>query len=141
MFNNTKTEEKKSVAQMVNSSNLIAKETKIVGDIITQGNIRIEGVLEGTLDSKNKIVIGESAKVMGSISATEAEVAGHVKGVITCSDILFLKKTAHIEGDIFTKKLVVENGAVFIGQCNMTGNKPAHESNGVKAKAREKELV
>ncbi|WP_194776018.1 bactofilin family protein [Pararhodonellum marinum] len=141
MFNNTKTEEKKSVAQMVNSSNLIAKETKIVGDIITQGNIRIEGVLEGTLDSKNKIVIGESAKVIGSISATEAEIAGHVKGVINCSDILFLKKTAQIEGDIFTKKLVVENGAVFIGQCNMTGNKPTHESNGVKPKAREKELV
>lgn len=117
MFN--KQEEKKSVAEMVNSSNVISKETFIKGDIKAQGNIRIEGKIEGTLDSKNKIVIGDSAVVTGNVRAEEAEVAGRIEGQIYCAGVLFLKKTAVIDGDIFTQKLVVENGAVFNGKCQM----------------------
>ncbi|AWW33116.1 polymer-forming cytoskeletal protein [Echinicola strongylocentroti] len=107
---------------MVNSSNVIAKETSIKGDIITQGNIRIEGVVNGTLSSKTKIVIGESARLVGNIDTKEAEIAGNVEGEVKCSDILFLKKTAVINGNIHTKKLVIENGAVFNGECKMTEN-------------------
>lgn len=116
----TKGEERKSVAEMVNSSNVIAKETTIKGDITTSGNIRIEGTVEGTLNSKNKIVIGDSASLEGNIEAKEAEIAGRIKGVVNCSEILYLKKSAVIDGDIYTKKLVIENGAVFNGLCKMT---------------------
>ncbi|GGZ23190.1 hypothetical protein GCM10007049_15100 [Echinicola pacifica] len=118
MFN--KGEEKKSVAQMVNSSNVIAKETSIKGDIITVGNIRIEGKVDGTLSSQTKIVIGESAFLKGNIDTKEAEIAGQVEGEIRCHEILFLKKTAVIHGNILTKKIVIENGAVFNGTCKMT---------------------
>jgi len=118
MFN--KGEERKSVAEMVNSSNVIAKETTIKGDITTFGNIRIEGTVEGTLTSKTKIVIGDSASLEGNIDTKEAEIAGRIKGVVKCSEILYLKKTAVIDGDIYTKKLVIENGAVFNGICKMT---------------------
>ncbi|GGF46665.1 bactofilin family protein [Echinicola rosea] len=120
MFN--KGEEKKSVAEMVNSSNVIAKETSIKGDIVTQGNIRIEGEVDGTLSSKTKIVIGESARLIGNINTKEAEIAGNVEGEVRCSEILFLKRTAVINGNILTKKLVIENGAVFNGDCKMTEN-------------------
>ena len=106
---------------MVSSSNLIAQETSIIGDIITQGNIRIEGRVEGALESKNKIVIGDSAQVIGDIQAMEAEVSGHIDGAIHCKGTLYLKKTAYINGDIFAKKLIIENGAVFNGKCHMTG--------------------
>lgn len=116
----SKTEEKKSVAEMVNSSNVIAKETSIKGDIVTIGNIRIEGKVDGTLSSKTKIVIGESALLIGNIDTKEAEIAGRVEGEVRCSEVLFLKKTAVIEGNIHAKKLVIENGAVFNGQCRMT---------------------
>lgn len=115
----TKAEEKKSVAEMVNSSNVIAKETTIKGDIITFGNIRIEGTVEGTLNSKTKIVIGESALLEGNIETKEAEIAGRIVGTVKCSEILFLKKSAVIDGDIYTKKLIIENGAVFNGICKM----------------------
>ncbi|MFD2200024.1 bactofilin family protein [Shivajiella indica] len=115
----TKPEEKKSVVDMVNSSNVISKETRIKGDIDAQGNIRIEGTVEGLVKSKSKIVIGDSAVIKGNLSSVEAEISGKVDGEVCCSDILYLKKTAYITGNIITKKLVVENGAVFEGKCQM----------------------
>jgi cytoskeletal protein CcmA (bactofilin family) len=115
----TKPEEKKSVVDMVNSSNVISKETRIKGNIDAQGNIRIEGTVEGFITSKSKIVIGDSAVIKGNISSVEAEISGKVDGEVACSEILYLKKTAYISGNIITKKLVVENGAVFDGQCQM----------------------
>jgi len=115
-----KNEEKKAVTEMVNSSNVIAKETRIVGEIVAQGNIRIEGQVEGTLKSEKKVVIGESARIMGSITAVEVEISGSIEGTVECSEALYLKKTAVIKGDMVTKKLVVENGAVFNGKCQMT---------------------
>lgn len=115
-----KNEEKKAVTEMVNSSNVIAKETKIVGEIVAQGNIRIEGTVEGTLRSEKKVVIGESAKVIGNITAVDIEISGLIEGQVNCSEALYLKKTAIIKGDMFTHKLVVENGAIFNGKCHMT---------------------
>lgn len=139
MFN--KQEDKKSVAEMVSSSNVISKETLIKGDIKAQGNIRIEGKVEGTLDSQNKIVIGDSALVIGNVRAEEAEVSGRIEGEIHCTGVLFLKKTAVIEGNIYTQKLVVENGAIFNGKCQM-GEALAKPLNGkVKREATEKELI
>ncbi|MCH7413988.1 polymer-forming cytoskeletal protein [Belliella sp. R4-6] len=136
-----KQEDKKSVAEMVSSSNVISKETSITGDIKAQGNIRVEGRVDGSLDSKNKIVIGESALVIGKVKAEEVEVSGKVEGDVYCLGTLFLKKTALIDGDIFTQKLVVEAGAKFNGKCQM-GEFPSNEVNG-KAKLEEskKELI
>jgi cytoskeletal protein CcmA (bactofilin family) len=139
MFN--KQEDKKSVAEMVSSSNVISKETFITGDIKAQGNIRIEGKVEGTLASQNKIVIGNSALVIGNVRAEEAEVSGRIEGEVHCSGVLFLKKTAIINGDIYTQKLVVENGAAFNGKCQM-GEATAKPLNGkVKHDTTEKELI
>ena len=105
---------------MVTSSNLIAQETIIIGNILTQGNIRIEGRVDGALESKNKIVIGDSAQVFGDMYAMEAEVSGHIDGSIHCQGTLYLKKTAFINGDIVASKLIIENGALFNGKCQMS---------------------
>ncbi|EIM75051.1 hypothetical protein A3SI_14479 [Nitritalea halalkaliphila LW7] len=119
MFNSNKQEDKKATTQLVTSSNVISKETTIVGNITSQGNIRIEGNFEGRLESKSKIVLGDSARVKGEIFASELEIAGKVDGVVTCYGLLLLQKTAHISGDIITEKLVVESGAHFDGKCQM----------------------
>jgi len=116
-----KSEDKKSTTDLVTSSNLVAEETIIVGDIKTQGNIRIEGKVDGAIRSQNKIVVGDSAHITGDIEALEAEVSGHIDGAIHCSGTLYLKKTAYINGDILATKLIIENGAVFNGKCSMTG--------------------
>ena len=126
-------EDKRSTTDFVTSSNLVALETIIVGDIVTQGNIRIEGKVDGSLISQNKIVVGDSAHVTGNIQGLEAEVSGHIDGQIQCKGTLYLKKTAYINGDISASKLIIENGAVFNGRCNMsssTGNSNLHSNNG-----------
>lgn len=107
---------------MVNSSNVISRETHITGDITAQGNIRIEGTVDGMVKSTSKVVIGDSSTIKGNIVSAEAEISGKVEGEVVCSDLLFLKKTAFINGNITTQKLVVENGAVFNGKCQMNSN-------------------
>lgn len=125
---------------MVNSSNVIAKETNIKGDIEATGNIRIEGAVEGVVKSKSKIVIGESAYIKGNLFSTEAEISGKIEGQVTCTEILYLKKSALVSGDIITKKLVVENGATFNGKCQMGTIETAKPPKAEKVNVSEKEF-
>ena len=97
-------EDKRSTTDFVTSSNLVALETIILGDIATEGNIRIEGKVDGSLISQNKIVIGDSAHVTGNIQGLEAEVSGHIDGEIRCKGTLYLKKTAYINGNARPRK-------------------------------------
>lgn len=116
------TDDKNNTTELVTSSNLVALGTVIVGNIGSKGNIRVEGTVEGSLDSQKRIIIGESAEVNGDVKAGDVEISGQINGDIYCSESLFLKKTALIYGDIYTKKLIIENGAEFNGKCNMGSN-------------------
>ncbi len=106
----------------VNSSNIIGKGTTIKGDIITSGNVRIEGKLLGTLVTKSKAVFGDKSVVEGKIVAQNAEIAGNFNGIIEINELLILKPTAVVNGDIITKKLVFEKDAEFNGKCTMRDN-------------------
>ena len=117
---NKKTEHKEEV-QVANLSNTIGKGTVITGDIESYGNIRIEGKVIGNIQSKSKIVLGDGCVVEGNISAQNAEIEGSVKGTLEIKDILNLKATATIDGDIHTAKLVTDPGARFNGKCHMIG--------------------
>lgn len=110
-----------------NSNNIIGKGTLIEGNITTNGNIRIEGKLIGNLISKAKVVLGQSAEIEGNITAQNAEIAGNVRGKMDISELLTLKASAIVTGDINTAKLVVEAGANFNGRCVMgNSNKPSN---------------
>lgn len=125
-------EDHKVAEEISNSSNIIGKGTVLEGNIETFGNIRIEGKVIGNVKTKSKIALGQSSQVDGNILAQNAEVAGEVKGKIEITDILILKPTAVIHGDIITNKLIVESGATFNGGCKMgVANKEIKiESNG-----------
>lgn len=116
MFNN---KEEKKVEDISNSSSIIGKGTTMEGDIETHGNIRIEGKVMGNVRTKAKTAHGQSSFVDGGILAQNAEIAGEVNGTVEISELLTLKPTAVINGDIITNKLVVESGAVFNGTCKM----------------------
>lgn len=111
--------EKKEKEELANKKNQIEKGTKVIGDIHTEGNLRLDGELEGNMISKSKVVLGATCRVSGNVKAQNAEIEGHVSGVVEIAEMLLLKPTAVIEGDILTGKLVVEPGAVFNGQCKM----------------------
>ena len=115
----TTKDEKKMAEEISNSSNVIGKGTVLEGNIETSGNIRIEGRINGNIKSKSKIALGHSSHVEGNITAQNADIEGGVKGKIDISEVLILKVTAVVHGDISTGKLVVEPGAVFNGSCKM----------------------
>lgn len=109
----------KEVSELSSSSNNIGKGTVINGSIETFGNIRVEGKVIGDIKTKSKAAFGSSSKVEGSVLAQNAEVAGHIMGTIEVTELLVLKATASIDGDIVTNKLLVESGASFNGKCKM----------------------
>lgn len=101
------------------SVNLIGGGTKISGDINSSGDIRIDGHLNGNLVTNGKFVLGPSGFIEGNITCANADLMGEVKGIINVTEMLALKNTAKINGDIITSRLSIEPGAVFSGSCNM----------------------
>src|SRR5688500_134946 len=115
----TSKEQKRAAEEISNSSNTIGKGTYLEGNIETYGNIRIEGKVTGNVKSKSKVALGHQSHVQGNIIAQNADIEGEVKGRLEVSELLVLKATAVINGDIITGKLVVEPGAIFNGSCRM----------------------
>jgi cytoskeletal protein CcmA (bactofilin family) len=102
-----------------NTMNVIGKGTTITGDIDTSNDIRIDGKLEGNLFCKAKVILGSSAVLEGNLSAVHAELSGEVIGKVEVSEMLTLKNSSTIHGDINTGKLIIEAGAKFNGSCKM----------------------
>ena len=119
------------------SINIISKGTEIQGDISSLGDMRIEGIVNGALQCKARIVIGDSGEVRGNITANDAVISGKVIGNVMVNEFLFLKGTAKIFGDLVVGKIVVENGAEFNGSCRMNSEleQQASKQNGAKAAA------
>src|ERR1041384_1346259 len=115
----TSKEQKRAADEISNSSNTIGKGTYLEGNIETYGNIRIEGKVTGNIKSKSKVALGPQSHVQGNIIAQNADIEGEIKGKIEISELLVLKATAVINGDIITGKMVVEPGAIFNGSCKM----------------------
>lgn len=102
--------------------NLIGTGTTIDGNIISSGDIRIDGILKGNLSTKGKVIVGETGKITGEINCKNFEVEGSVDGKVFVIDLLSLRSKSKILGDITTSKLAIEPGAVFTGKCDMSGS-------------------
>ncbi|MBQ4397978.1 MAG: polymer-forming cytoskeletal protein [Bacteroidales bacterium] len=99
--------------------NLLGNGTTIKGDIESNGDIRIDGHLIGSLKSNGKVVIGQTGIMEGDLTCKQAEVAGVVKGNINTEELTALKSTSKVEVDLTTKQLLIEVGAQFTGKCVM----------------------
>lgn len=104
------------------NSTLIGAGTIITGDLESNGDIRIDGMLKGNLKGKAKIIIGADAVVEGDIEGLQADIMGHVTGNIKIEELLYLHGNTEVNGDIYAGKLQVEPTAVFNGKCNMGAN-------------------
>jgi len=112
----------KPIINEVKALNTFAQDTKIIGDIESDGDIRMDGAMEGKLNCKGRVVIGPEAHIKGTIFARNAEILGNVEGEINVIDLLTLKSTAVITGDLLMGKFSVEPGARFTGNCKMNGS-------------------
>lgn len=99
--------------------NIIGAGTHIEGEIKSDNDIRVDGKMKGTITSKSKVVIGATGIVDGDMICDNADISGKVFGKVEVSDLLFLKSSGYLEGEIITGKLVVEAGARFTGSCKM----------------------
>ncbi|HOY39535.1 MAG: polymer-forming cytoskeletal protein [Bacteroidales bacterium] len=102
--------------------NIIGNGTVIKGDVVSTGDMRIDGLLQGNLQTKGRLIIGATGKLIGEIDCKNSEISGTIEGKIVVGELLTLKSTAKIMGDIITSKLSIEPGAIFTGTCNMGGN-------------------
>ncbi len=112
----------KHTEQENNTINLIGLGTDIKGNVESTGNIRIDGSIIGDLITKGKLVIGATGFIKGKVVCKNSDVEGKIEGQIYVEELLSLKSTASIMGDMSTKKLAIEPGAKFTGNCNMTSN-------------------
>lgn len=99
--------------------NLITSGTKIKGELSAEGDLRIDGFVEGTLTCKGKLVVGPDGSLKGNITCKTAEVMGVIEGQLLVNELLSIKATAKINGDIKTSRLAIEPNAIFTGTCDM----------------------
>ena len=109
--------------------NRIEKNTVIKGDITSEADFRIDGKLEGNVKTSGKVVIGKDGYINGKVECVNANIEGKFNGELNVSDLLSLKASAIIEGNVSVSKLAVEPGATFNASCKM-GKGAAPSSNG-----------
>ncbi len=105
--------------------NAITSGSKIIGTIIADGDIRIDGTVEGEMQCAGKVVIGEKGLVKGTIACQNAEIMGALDGKIVNSQTLALRSSGKIKGEVQTQTLIVEPNAQFNGSCTMPGTNAA----------------
>jgi cytoskeletal protein CcmA (bactofilin family) len=104
--------------------NSLTAGSKIIGTVVTDSDFRVDGIVEGDVQCKGKIVIGEKGAVQGDIKCQNADILGCIEGSIKVDGTLSLRATSSINGDVQTKVLVVEPKARFNGSCSMKQNVP-----------------
>lgn len=97
----------------------IDASTTLKGTIKTQNDVRIDGVLEGDIETSGKLIIGKEAKVKGKVLCENAEIEGVFKGELRASRTLSLKVGCEIRGRIIIQRLIVESGAILNASCTM----------------------
>lgn len=105
--------------EQAQASNRILVGTKINGDINSDGDIRIDGVVKGNVQVAGKLVVGAHGSVEGEVECKNASISGKFKGTMRVSGLLLLSNSAKAEGQFVTDKLSIEPGAQFNGNCSM----------------------
>ncbi len=104
------------------STTIIGAGTTITGNLESNGDIRIDGTLNGNLFAKAKVIVGANGSVNGDIDGKQADILGRVTGKIKIEDLLYIHGKANIDGDLYAGKLHIEPTASFNGQCHMGAN-------------------
>lgn len=107
-----------------NGVNIIAGGTQVQGNIVTTGDCRIDGVVKGNIISKSKVIIGQKGMVEGNITCQNIDIEGILSSEsLNVSELVTLKATANVKGNILTNKIAIEPGAEFSGTCRMQNHK------------------
>jgi len=107
------------------SKNLLSADVEIKGSIKFQADLTIDGKVEGEIASPGNLTVGENAEIRGEIKTKSVTVHGKVHGNITVEERCELKSRAALHGDLKAARLVIEEGATFVGKSEVTPNRIA----------------
>ena len=99
--------------------NALVKGTAVDGNVQCDSDLRVDGSIKGKLVCKAKVIIGPTGSVEGEVICQNAVIEGRFKGILTVSELLNVRETADIDGEITTSKLIVQSGAKFNVACKM----------------------
>jgi cytoskeletal protein CcmA (bactofilin family) len=102
-----------------NEINSIASGSQLTGDLVSTGDVRVDGRLNGSIKTDGRLVLGESGIIEGQVNCKTAIISGELKATIKSEDLLTLKATAKLSGEIIAGQLAIEPGAIFTGKCSM----------------------
>ncbi len=103
----------------VNAISRISEGTSLKGELSSLTDIRVDGTVTGTIYSAGRIVVGEKARIEGSVYCTDLDLWGKVKGDVCVKNVLSLKASAAVDGNLRVRRLQVEMGASLDGTCKM----------------------
>jgi cytoskeletal protein CcmA (bactofilin family) len=108
-----------------NQKNLLSADVEIKGSIKFQNELTVDGKIEGEINSAGILTVGENSEIKGEIKTKSVTVLGKVHGNITVEDRCELKSRAVLYGDLKATRLIIEDGATFVGKSEVTPNKVA----------------
>ncbi|MBQ0116494.1 MAG: polymer-forming cytoskeletal protein [Flavobacterium sp.] len=100
-------------------TNRVVQETAIKGDITSVADFRLDGELIGNFTSQGKLVIGPKGRIVGDVTCVNLDIEGFFEGHISVQELLCVRATASITGQVVVKQLLVEPGAIFNATCTM----------------------
>ena len=106
------------------TTSILAQGCSFKGEVTIQGIFRVEGEFDGTIRTPEQLVIGKTGIVRGDVHVKNAIIGGRVVGNITAETKIELQSGSHVEGDIRTRRLVIDEGVFFEGNCSMGDKKP-----------------
>ena len=126
--------------QNVNEVSRVSAHSYYKGNFYSDNDIRIDGTFEGDILTKGKAVVGEKARVLGTIICASLDVWGNIKGDVYVKDTLSLKATSTVEGNMYYTRLQLEIGANFEGMCKRVAEddyKAMFESKDIRLQSKE----
>lgn len=121
------------------SATLISAGTTLTGDLLSDGDLRIDGTIKGNVKSSAKVIIGATGFVEGLVTGQQADIAGKVIGNIEVKELLQLREECIVDGNIAAGKLQIEPSATFNGQCKMNDSSTQAVSEKKKNESKAKE--
>jgi cytoskeletal protein CcmA (bactofilin family) len=116
---------------------IIGPGMKVIGDCLTEGTVRVEGTVEGSIKAGKAVVIGKQGSVSGDVQTQDAVVSGRVSGTLIAESRLELQATCQIDGDVRTRRMQLEEGAVLNGTVHMSDSKRPTPATGPGPRASE----
>lgn len=109
----------------VAAETVVGHSVKIEGDLVSEGDIKVDGIVSGSVRTSKSLFIGPTAKIEADVEAGSVTVAGNVAGNVKARDVVVILQTGSVTGDINCKSLAIEEGAYFVGKCTMAAREDA----------------